>query len=192
LIGENSDLAKGLNLLNQSKGLAGTDRQVTDKIDELPPGIDFGNKATREGWSTSSAVSFVAQTFKAVRMQHEDAPALSVISKVLRSMYLHREIREKGGAYGGFAVYNSEDGLFSFASYRDPHIVNTLITYKSAFDFIKSGNYTSEDIKEAILQICSEIDKPHPPGPAAKKAFFRKIVSLSDDMRRHFKERLLA
>jgi len=107
-------------------------------------------------------------------------------------MYLHREIREKGGAYGGFAVYNSEDGLFSFASYRDPHIVNTLITYKSALDFIRSGNYISEDIKEAILQICSEIDKPHPPGPAAKKAFFRKIISLSDDMRLHFKESLLA
>ena len=25
--------------------------------------------------------------------------------------YLHREIREKGGAYGGFALYNAEDGL---------------------------------------------------------------------------------
>ena len=192
LIGENNDLAQGLKLLNQSKGMSGSDRQASDKIDELLYDIDFDNKITREGWSTSSAVSFVAQTFKAVRMQHEDAPALSVISKILRSMYLHREIREKGGAYGGFAVYNSEDGLFSFASYRDPHIVTTLKTYSSAFDFIRSGNYTSEDIKEAILQICSEIDKPHPPGPAAKKAFFRKIVSLSDDMRRHFKESLLA
>jgi len=192
LIGENSDLAKGLNLLNQSKELSGTGRQISDKIDGLRSDIDFDSKITREGWSTSSAVSFVAQTFKAVRMQHEDAPALSVISKILRSMYLHREIREKGGAYGGFAVYNSEDGLFSFASYRDPHIVATLKTYKNAFDFIRSGNYTSEDIKEAILQICSEIDTPHPPGPAAKKAFFRKIISLSDDMRLHFKESLLA
>ncbi len=192
LIGENSELSQGLKLLNQSKGLSGSCRWVSDKIDEPLCDIDFDNKITREGWSTSSAVSFVAQTFQAVRMQHEDAPALSVISKILRSMYLHREIREKGGAYGGFAVYNSEDGLFSFASYRDPHIVTTLETYSSAFDFIKSGNYTSEDIKEAILQACSEIDKPHPPGPAAKKAFFRKIVSLSDDMRRHFKESLLA
>ena len=192
LIGENNDLAHGLELLNQSIELSNTGRQVSDKIDELPCNIDFDNKNIREGWSTSSAVSFVAQTFKAVRMQHEDAPALSVISKILRSMYLHREIREKGGAYGGFAVYNSEDGLFNFASYRDPHIVTTLKTYSSAFDFIRSGNYTSEDIKEAILQVCSEIDKPHPPGPAAKKAFFRKIVSLSDNMRQNFKESLLA
>ncbi|MCP4372424.1 MAG: peptidase M16 [Deltaproteobacteria bacterium] len=191
LIGENNDLAHGLKLLNQSKDLSGANTRLSDKNNELYD-IDYNNKITREGWSTSSAVSFVAQTFQAVRMQHEDAPALSVISKILRSMYLHREVREKGGAYGGFALYNSEDGLFSFASYRDPHIVATLKTYESAFDFIRSDNYTSEDIKEAILQVCSEIDRPDPPGPAAKKAFFRKIVSLSDDMRQHFKENLLA
>ncbi|MBW1842616.1 MAG: hypothetical protein JRI75_12630, partial [Deltaproteobacteria bacterium] len=48
-----------------------------------------------------------------------------------------------------------------------------------------------EDIKEAILQVCSDIDKPDPPGPAAKKSFYRKIVSMKDEDRRRFKKRLL-
>jgi len=107
-------------------------------------------------------------------------------------MYLHREIREKGGAYGGFAIYNPEYGAFHFGSYRDPHIVSTLKVYDGARDFIRSGDYSNEDVKEAILQVCSEIDKPDPPGPAARKAFFRKIVSLSDEMRKRFKENLLS
>jgi hypothetical protein len=153
--------------------------------------INPDNEIIREGWSTSTAVSFVAQVFKTVRMGHEDAPALSVISKMLRSMYLHREIREKGGAYGGFAVYNSEDGVFNFGSYRDPHISATLKVYDSAADFINSGQFTDEDVKEAILQVCSGIDRPDPPGPAARKAFYRKIVSLSDEERKAFKEKLL-
>lgn len=157
-----------------------------------PPDIDVFNAIPREGWSTSSAVSFVAAAFKAVRLEHDDAPALSVISKILRSMYLHREIREKGGAYGGFALYNPEYGVFYFGSYRDPHIVSTLKVYDGARDFIRSGGYRNEDVKEAILQVCSEIDKPDPPGPAARKAFFRKIVSLSDEMRKRFKEKLLS
>ena len=157
-----------------------------------PPEIDVSDAIPREGWSTSSAVSFVAAAFKAVRLEHEDAPALSVISKILRSMYLHREIREKGGAYGGFAIYNPENGVFHFGSYRDPHIVSTLKIYDAARDFIRSGSYSNEDVKEAILQVCSEIDKPDPPGPAARKAFFRKIVSLSDEMRERFKEKLLS
>ncbi len=135
-----------------------------------PPEIDINNQIPREGWSTSSAVSFTARSFETVRLDHEDSPALAVISKILRSMYLHREIREKGGAYGGFAMYSSEDGIFCFASYRDPHIVNTLKVYDGAFNFIKSGTYTDEDIKEAILQVCSEIDRPDPPGPFGKKS----------------------
>jgi Zn-dependent M16 (insulinase) family peptidase len=82
-------------------------------------------------------------------------------------MYLHREIREKGGAYGGFAIYNPEDGLFCFGSYRDPHIVTTLNVYRNAADFVRTNIFSDEDIKEAILQVCSEIDKPDPPGPTA-------------------------
>jgi Zn-dependent M16 (insulinase) family peptidase len=152
------------------------------------PGIEIDDGIIREGWSTSSAVSFVAQAFKTVRMEHKDAPALSVISKILRSMYLHREIREKGGAYGGFATYNSEDGIFSFGSYRDPHISATLKVYDGAAAFINSGHFVDEDVKEAILQVCSGIDRPDPPGPAAQKAFYRKIVSLSDEARKVFKD----
>jgi Zn-dependent M16 (insulinase) family peptidase len=157
-----------------------------------PPETQTDKALVREGWSISSAVSFVAQAFETVRMNHEDAPALAVISKLLRSLYLHREIREKGGAYGGFAIYNPEDGIFSFGSYRDPHIASTLDVYSGAVDFIRAGGYTEEDIKEALLQVCAEIDKPDPPGPAARKAFYRKIVSLSDEMRSQFKTRLLA
>ncbi len=125
-------------------------------------------------------------------MSHEDAPALSVVSKLLKSLYLHREIREKGGAYGGMSMYDPETGLFSFASYRDPHIISTLNVYEKAMSFIKSGNYSEEDVKEAILQVCSEIDRPDAPGKKARKAFYRKIVSLSDEERLRFKKQLLA
>ena len=156
------------------------------------PDIMVDDDLIREGWSTSSAVSFVALAFETVRMEHEDSPALSVISRILRSKYLHREIREKGGAYGGFAIYSPEDGLFSFASYRDPHIASTLNVFENTPAFFRTGSFNDEDVKEAVLQVCSEIDKPDPPGPAARKAYYRKIVSLSDDMRYRFKDRLLS
>jgi Zn-dependent M16 (insulinase) family peptidase len=157
-----------------------------------PPDLAVENETIREAWSTSTAVSFVALAMPTVRMGHDDSAALSVISKLLRSMYLHREIREKGGAYGGFALYSPEDGLFSFASYRDPHVVTTLDVFTGAAEFIQSGIFNDEDVKEAVLQVCSEIDKPDPPGPTARKAFYRKIVSLSDDLRLNFKRRLIA
>jgi len=155
------------------------------------PQITIDNQLPREGWTTSSAVSFVASTFPTVKMDHIDAPALAVIGKMLRSLYIHREVREKGGAYGGYATYSSESGLFNFASYRDPHILSTLSAFDGAVTFIRSGGYTGDDVKEAILQTCSDIDRPDPPGPAAVKAFTRKLVSLTDDIRSRYKEGLL-
>ena len=192
LIGEDPAISSASSTITSiHKRLESGLEPITSANGFTPPDINVADEIPREGWSTSSAVSFVARTFETVRLAHEDAPALSVISKILRSMYLHREIREKGGAYGGFAIYSPEDGIFYFGSYRDPHIVSTLKVYDGARNFIRSGNFSNEDIKEAVLQVCSEIDKPDPPGPAAKKAFFRKIVSLSDDMRERFKEKLL-
>ncbi|MCK5349067.1 MAG: peptidase M16, partial [Desulfobacula sp.] len=167
----------------------------SDQSDYSPafftPDISFEQDLPYDGWYTNTSVSFVGQSFKTVRITHEDSPGLAVISKILRSLYLHREIREKGGAYGGFAIYNTEEGIFSFGSYRDPHIARTLDVYKKACDFIINGNYTQTDVKEAILQVCSEIDKPETPGPSAMKAFYRDITKLNDDIRRQFKNSLL-
>jgi hypothetical protein len=155
------------------------------------PDIPRDTDIPRDGWMTNTAVSFVGQSFKTVGITHEDAPGLSVISKILRSLFLHREIREKGGAYGGFAIYNTEEGIFSFGSYRDPHIARTLDVYDNACEYIMKGEYTQTDVKEAILQVCSDIDKPETPGPAAMKAFYRNIARLTDDIRRQFKDQLL-
>ena len=188
LIGDEKALAPAVGLastVNASLGAA-----VENPRRSLPEAP--GSGLIREGWSTASAVSYVASVFPAVRMVHADAPVLSVTAKLLRSMYLHREIREKGGAYGGFSIYNSEEGLFGFGSYRDPHILATLAVYRAAADFVRSGEFSQEDIKEAILQVCSEIDKPDPPGAAARKAFYRDLVGLSNDARQAYKTRLLS
>jgi presequence protease len=155
------------------------------------PDIPRDTQAPRDGWMTNTAVSFVGQSFKTVGITHGDAPGLSVISKILRALFLHREIREKGGAYGGFAIYNSEEGIFSLGSYRDPHITRTLDVYQKACEYIMKGDYTQTDVKEAILQVCSDIDKPETPGPAAMKAFYRDIARLTDEIRRQFKDQLL-
>jgi presequence protease len=192
IIGQPPSLYHSSKIIADSKILSHMlETQYSDMSNFANPDITSDQKHPCEAWHTSTAVSFVAQVFQTVRMEHEDAPALSVISKIIQSMFLHREIREKGGAYGGFAVYNKENGLFVFGSYRDPQIVKTLKTYKQAFDFIKSGAYTQQDIKEAILQVCSEIDRPNSPGSAGTKAFYRKLLCLSDDARKRFKNNLL-
>ena len=176
-----------------ASGLAGDliSQQGQNKSQAVEESVLFA-PAGREAWTTSTSVSFVAHAFSTVRLGHPDAPVLAVCAKILRSCYLHREIREKGGAYGGFALSNAEDGLFVMASYRDPHIRRTMDVFSSAFDFMRQGGYSDTDIVEAILQMASDIDKPDSPAARARKAFSRKLLGLSDAARQDFKDRLLA
>lgn len=191
IIGDDDALsAVGKMNQNQRPLLANAPVMAADLLNQ--EAVFVPNVIQPEGWHTATAVSFVARCFPVVRLGHDDAPVLSVIGRILRSMYLHREIREKGGAYGGFAVYKAEEGLFAFGSYRDPHVYATLQTYNKAYDFLAEAKIDQADVKEAILQVCAEIDKPDAPGPAAQKAFYRNLVGLSDERRLRFKRALLA
>lgn len=58
---------------------------------------------TREAWLTTTQVNFCAKAYPTVPVEHPDAAALTVLGVFLRNGYLHRAIREKGGAYGGGA-----------------------------------------------------------------------------------------
>jgi Zn-dependent M16 (insulinase) family peptidase len=189
-IGETEQIDRCLTVMGKSKTLSGF-KTGGDQPQFDPLTIALSKTPPHEGWSTSTAVAFVAQTVPTVSIEHVDAPVLAVVSKMLRSLYLHREIREKGGAYGGFAVYNPETGLFSLASYRDPHIVRTLEVFDGVKTFGRANTIKTEDITEAVLQVCSEIDKPDPPGPSARKAFSRLIIGLTDEARLAFKQALL-
>lgn len=187
-------------LIGDASAIASADKRVEtinkrliDASDNsfATPEIAFEPHTPFDGWHTNTSVSFVGQSFKTVNIMHPDSSGLAVISKLLRSLFLHKEIREKGGAYGGFALYNTEEGMFSFGSYRDPHVNRTIEIYKQACNFIMSGEYNNTDIKEAVLQVCSEIDKPETPGPSAMKAFYRGILNLTDEIRQKFKDALL-
>ena len=192
LIGEAADVDAAVAEMTDHSDLAALLADPVGPQHLQTPGLSFAEEDPRDGWITSSSVSFVASVFPAVRLGHPDAPALSVLAKLLRSLYLHREIREKGGAYGGFAVYSPETGVFSFGSYRDPHIVETLLVYDNAESFMRDGSFTDQDVKEAILQECSDLDKPDPPGQAARKAFYRRLIGLTDEMRAAFKADILS
>ena len=73
-----------------------------------------------------SQTNYVVRTLKTVPYTHAHAAPLLLLGQVLSLGYLHKEVREKGGAYGGGAGANPRCGTFSFNSYRDPQGPKTL------------------------------------------------------------------
>lgn len=156
------------------------------------PDKPFVPEPKRRGFIWSVPVNYVTRVFRAVPFSHPDSAALTVLSKLLRAEFLHREIREKGGAYGGMASYNSEGGLFSMLSYRDPHILRTLQVYDQAIDWAVAGDFSAESVKEAILAVFSDLDKPLSPAGVGSQEFANLRQGMTLDMRNQMRQKLLA
>lgn len=146
----------------------------------------------QQGYAINAPVSYVARTFRTVPYTHADAPTLQVLAKLLRAGYLHREIREKGGAYGGLASYSAESGLLSLLSYRDPHIVRTLNVYDDAIRWAAETDHDPEAVKEAILSVFSDLDKPLSPGGKGAQEFLNRLQGLTLEQRNQYRAKLLA
>lgn len=146
----------------------------------------------RQGWLTNAQVNFCAKAYSTVPMTHPDAAPLMVLGNVLRNGFLHRAIREQGGAYGGGAGQDNNSAAFRFYSYRDPRLEETLKDFDRAVDWVMSADLPWQAIEEAILGVISGIDKPDSPAGRAKRMYHSDLHGRTLDLRQTFRERLLA
>ncbi len=145
----------------------------------------------RDAWLTNTQVNFCAKAYPAVPAAHEDAAALSVLAGFLRNGYLHRSIREQGGAYGGGASYDSDNAAFRFFSYRDPRLEETLDDFDGAVTWLLGDKHEWRLVEEAILGVISSIDRPGSPAGEAKDAFFSDLYGRTPERRQTFRQRIL-
>uniref|UniRef100_A0A3Q3F0T2 Peptidase M16C associated domain-containing protein n=1 Tax=Labrus bergylta TaxID=56723 RepID=A0A3Q3F0T2_9LABR len=132
-------------------------------------------------------VHFISESIRTVPFSHHDYASLCILARMMTAKFLHGEIREKGGAYGGGARMGG--GLFSFYSYRDPNSVQTLSAFRRGVDWAKSGQFTQQDIDEAKLSVFSAVDSPVAP---ADKGMGRFLSGVTDEMKQNHRERLFA
>ena len=148
-------------------------------------------ESVREAWLTNTQVSFCAMAFPTVPVGHEDAAALTVLGGFLRNGFLHRAIREQGGAYGGGANQDSGTATFRFFSYRDPRLTETLDDYRRAIDWVLAGEHDARALEESILGVISSLDKPSSPAGTAKQAFYNELFGRGREQRATFRRRIL-
>ena len=84
------------------------------------------------------------EAYPTVASGHPDAPILSVLGAYLRNGFLHRAIREQGGAYGGGASHDSNVGAFRFFSYRDPRTLDTFNDFDASIEWLLSEPANSD------------------------------------------------
>jgi Zn-dependent M16 (insulinase) family peptidase len=165
----------------------------------VPSGTDFRplalpgtRSAVQQLWLTSTQVNFCAKVYPTVPTGHPDAAALTVLGDYLRNGYLHRAIREKGGAYGAGAGQDNGDAVFRFFSYRDPRIEGTLDDFDHALEWLLRSGGDSQRLQEAILGVISAMDKPGSPAGEAKTTYLSSLFGRTPEVRQAFRQRILS
>jgi Zn-dependent M16 (insulinase) family peptidase len=115
-----------------------------------------------------------------------------VLANYLRDTFLHRELREKGGAYGAYAQAGLGSGTFYFGSYRDPNIIRTYEVYDRAVAWVIDGEVDAEALKEAILGACGDVDPLESPDIKGRREATNRLTGFTRQERERFKQRLLA
>jgi len=147
---------------------------------------------TGQLWTTNTEVNFCARAYPTVPSSHEDGAALTVLGPFLRNGFLHRAIRETGGAYGGGASQDADTASFRFFSYRDPRLVDTLDDFDASIAWLLDNRHTGSDLDEAVLNVISSIDKPGSPAGEARSSWQAELFGRTAERRRRFRERILS
>lgn len=143
-------------------------------------------------WLIATNVYHNAAVYPAVPAAHPDAAALMVLAPYLRNGYLHTAIREKGGAYGGGASFDSNSASFRFFSYRDPNCEATFGNFDKAIDWLLTGTHEPRQLEEAILGLIASMDKPGSPAGDAVKCCLNERHGRSHAYYKNLRQQLLA
>lgn len=144
-----------------------------------------------QAWLTNTQVNFVAKAYPSVPLDHPDAAALTVLGGFLRNGFLHRAIREQGGAYGGGASQDNNSASFRFYSYRDPRLTETLTDFDAAVEWLLNSEHSAQSLEEAILGVIGSIDKPGSPAGEAKSTYQAELFGRTREKRERFRNRVI-
>jgi len=145
-----------------------------------------------EAWTTATTVNFCAKAWPSAPAGHEDSPVLHVLARFLNNGFLHRAVREQGGAYGSGASQHADAAVFRCFSYRDPRLAGTLADFDRGIDWAIHGKHQDRQLEEAILGVIAAMDKPSSPAGEAKTAFYNHLFGRTLEQRLDFRKRVLA
>jgi Zn-dependent M16 (insulinase) family peptidase len=113
--------------------------------------------------SIDAGVNYIGESMMTVGYKHPDSAAIGLLCKLTSTHYLHRELREKNGAYGGGCQHNRLSGVVSFLTYRDPPGYNrTIKSFASSRDWMQSirTQISEAELNEGKLEMIKDMHAP--------------------------------
>lgn len=197
-----------VNLLNQNnlvvnitidqENFALLQPSITSFISSLPlvelstPDWHITNQVINEGLVIPSQVNFVGKGANLFDFGYEEHGSMSVIVQYLRSTWLWEKVRVQGGAYGAFCNFDRFSGLFTYLSYRDPNVLETIKNYEKTAQFLGNIDLNEAELTKSIIGAIGEIDAYQLPDAKGYSAMLRYLMGINDENRQKYRDELLS
>ena len=145
-----------------------------------------------EGLTIPAKVNYVTKGADIYQLGYTLQGSVSATVNLLRAGYLWDRIRVQGGAYGAFCALDPRSGIFSFGSYRDPNLDETVRAFDEAGDYLRQQALDSTDLRKGIVGAVGALDTYQLPDAKGYTSLIRHLAGETDDHRQQLRDQLLA
>lgn len=148
--------------------------------------------ATDEGLTVPAQVNYVGKAANVFALGYELDWSSAVITRYLATTWLWDRVRVQGGAYGAFCSLDPFTGVFAYASYRDPNLLETLQVYDQSGAFLRDFPISSDELTKAIIGTIGDLDAYQLPDAKGYASLVRYLTGIDDDYRQQMRDQVLA
>ena len=144
-----------------------------------------------EALAIPASVNYVGKGANLYRLGFRPSGAAHVVIKYLRTTWLWDKVRVQGGAYGGFCAFDHRSGNFTYLSYRDPNLLETLDIYDQTPSFLKQAELDKTELTRNIIGTIGDIDTYQLPDAKGFTSMQRYLAGETDDIRQRRRDEIL-
>jgi Zn-dependent M16 (insulinase) family peptidase len=145
-----------------------------------------------EGLTIPAKVNYVVKGGSLRGAGVEPGGATAVIQHYLNTTWLWNKVRVQGGAYGGSCSVDRHSGLFTFSSYRDPNLIETLDVYDRTGAFLREAEVHDAELTKSIIGVIGHIDHYRLPDAKGFASTLRYLIGETEESLQRYRDEVLS
>jgi len=154
-------------------------------------GWDVALDGQDEGLTLPSQVNFVGKSADLYAAGYQPHGSINVITNYVRTGWLWDKVRAQGGAYGAFCRFGRHSGVFTYSSYRDPNLMQTLDVFDETAAFLRESGITQDELTKSIIGAIGSLDAYQLPDAKGYTSMVRRLLGETDAERQEHREQVL-
>jgi Zn-dependent M16 (insulinase) family peptidase len=187
-----------VNLTAEDAALKKVMPKIEQFVSTLPihsnPSIQLSKQAypASEALIVPSRINFVGAAANLYDQNYQMHGSALVISRYLQTAWLWEKIRVQGGAYGGMCAFDQRAGTFTFASYRDPNLEDSIKIYQQTGQFLKDLKLDEAELTRSLIGAIGQLDAYMLPDSKSFTNAKRQLLGYTESKRQQLRDEVLS